>query len=262
MSRVTSDPLNRPTRSPLTLRRSTVLLSSLSVLTVALAGAHADDSPLALTDLAEYRRALVARESEPVPPLVTYRTLWDHPAAHEGKRVQIEARIVRRFQQGSVGTFPPLVEAWAVTPLGEPICLVYPAPSSPAKADAAPGRENVRFVGTYLRRIRYAGGDVDRLAPLIVGPAPPRVPPRTARTPASVATDRAGDPLNDGLLAAVAALVVVLILGWQHLRRPVTRTSVLEPGPAPQFEESSSEDRFFSKPGQDASNDDTAVDRA
>lgn len=260
MSSTTADRSGRR-ENRLAISRQWIVLLTLNVLTVAIAGARADDSPLALTDLAEYRRALVAREpEEPRPPLVTYRTLWDHSAAYQGKRVQIEGRVVRRFQQGSVGTFPALVEAWAVTPFGEPICLVYPAPSSPAKADAAPGRENVRFVGTYLRRIRYAGADVDRLAPLIVGPAPPRVPSRSARIPESVAADEAGSRFNDGILAALAGLAVVMVLVWQHLRKPLTRTSLLEPGPAPQFEASPPKNPFVPNAGQDASNDDTAVD--
>jgi hypothetical protein len=195
--------------------------------------ARGDESPLALADLADYRRALTARDPEPRPSAVSYRELWEHPARYQGTRIQVEGRIVRRFRQGAVGTFPPLVEAWAVTPLGEPFCLVYPTP----KEEAPTVRDNVRFVGTYLKRIRYLGADVDRLAPLIVGPRPPSSPTRSASRPKG----RPGHSVNDWILGTAAAMVVVAVLAWQHLRKPTSRTSILESERPPLFEPTPSE---------------------
>ncbi|SIN81699.1 hypothetical protein SAMN05444166_1063 [Singulisphaera sp. GP187] len=197
--------------------------------------ARADDAPLAVADLAAYRRALIARDAEPAPALIRFRELWDHPARYEGARVQVEGRIVRRFRQGAFGTFPPLVEAWAVTASGDPFCWVYPAPNP--KAESPTVRENVRFVGTFLKRIRYQGADVERLAPLIVGPRPPASPPRTARPPVL----RSGNAVNDWILGIAGAAVVIAVLAWQHLRKPVSRTTSFEPGPAPQFDSPLSE---------------------
>lgn len=207
-----------------------VRLLACLLLGLANASTQGDDSPLALTDLADYRRALVARGSERAPALIRFRELWDHATKYEGTRVQVEGRIVRRFRQGAYGTFPPLVEAWAVTPSGDPFCWVYPAPRDDTTAPS--GQENVRFVGTYLKRIRYQGADVERLAPLIVGPRPPSFPRRVAR-PAVV---RSRNAVNDWVLGLACAAVVVAVIAWQALRRPVSRPSSLEWGPAPQFE--------------------------
>ena len=59
--------------------------------------------------------------------MVGFRELWDHPETYRGRRVQVEGRVVRRFRQGAFGTFPPLDEVWAVSPAGDPFCLVFPA---------------------------------------------------------------------------------------------------------------------------------------
>lgn len=224
--------------------------------------ARADDSALALTDLPEYRRALVARESDPRPEPVSYRTLWDRSAAYQGKRVQVEGRVVRRFHQGGVGTFPPLVEAWAVTTRGEPFCLVYPAPRKGTPAPTGPAE--VRFVGTYLKRIRYAGGDVDRLAPLIVGPQPPTVADRPSPFRALGPQPRPGsNRRNDWLLAAGAGVVVVMVLAWHALRKPSPRTADVEGGPAPRFDDGRDDavDVGPGRGGQETSNDDRGVGR-
>lgn len=197
--------------------------------------AAAGDSPLALSDLAAYRKALIAGPAQPPAQAVGYRALWEHPQAYEGKRVQVEGRIVRRFRQGAVGTFPALIEAWAVTPAGEPSCWIFPDAAGPAPAGAA----TVRFVGTFLRRIRYEGADVPRLAPLIVGPSAPSAAPSPPPAP------RAGFSPVDWALGVAAALTVALVLFWQHARRPPAR---FQPGPAPSFEDGTS-------PGNDASGD-------
>jgi hypothetical protein len=193
-----------------------------------------DETPLNLADLADYRRALTPRDSEPRPTVVSYRELWEHPERYQGTRIQVEGRIVRRFRQGTVGTFPPLVEAWAVTPLGEPFCWVYPAP----KAEAPAVRDSVRFVGTYLKRIRYQGADVDRLAPLIVGPRPPASLPRAASRPNASSGHYS---VTDWILGTAAAVIVMAVLAWQHLRKPISRLMILESEPPPLFEPTPSE---------------------
>src|SRR6185437_9218161 len=102
-----------------------------------------------------------------------------HPDRYQGRRVQVEGRLVRRFRQDAIGKFPALVEAWAVSPAGDPFCLVFPATAGKSE----PGPATVRFEGTFLKLIRYQGGDVARLAPLLVGPQAPVAAAPTATLP-------------------------------------------------------------------------------
>ena len=186
-----------------------------------------------LTDLAVYRRALEPFPPSARPQRLRYRDFWNHEPAREGGLVQVEGRIVRRFRQGAIGTFPPLVEAWAVTPLGEPYCWVYPE-----NGEKRPfTNQTVRFEGTYLRKVRYEGGDVARVAPLIVGPRAPvsfsaQESPDSKRPPLSRG-------LGDWVLGGLALFVVVGVLIWQYLNRPVSMSTpgqsgfATEPRPKP-----------------------------
>jgi hypothetical protein len=188
------------------------LLGLLGGLSAGLAGAASGEAPLELADLAAYRAALDDRNGANVAPLpASFRELWEHPEAFGGRRVQVEGRLVRRFRQPAVGTFPALSEVWMTNPSGDPLCLVYPASGEPP---ASP-RQPVRFVGTYLRRIRYQGGDVPRLAPLIVGPRPPAP---IALSPAHFPTRAKADAWIDWAIGIAVAVVVALVLGRQHLR--------------------------------------------
>ncbi len=152
------------------------------------------DDRLGLADLAAYRAALSgkatiddARPSDPPAP-VGFRDLWERSEAYRGRRVTIRGRLERTFRQGAVGSFPPLVEAWVFSASGDPICVVFPRPETPAGGASAigsapdsaddhrqdgraggsampgPGRL-VRFTGTFLKTVRYPAGDGERLAP-------------------------------------------------------------------------------------------------
>src|SRR5690606_36392474 len=68
----------------------------------------------------------------------------------------------------------------------------------------------------FLRRIRYSGADGERLAPLIVGPGPPGVSVKPRGDGLAGMADLAG---LEGWIAAILGVVVVAILGLQHLRR-------------------------------------------
>jgi hypothetical protein len=190
-----------------------------------------DDTPLALADLPAYRDALEAKTRDPARPL-QFRDLWDHPEAFRGQYVEVEGRIVRRFHQPAKGTFPAIVEAWAVAPSGDLLCLVYPEPA----VQVVPAQNQItRFRGTFLKRLRYQSADGDRLAPLIVGSAPPMAginpPARSLELPGwSMQTD--------WVLGLAMGSLVALVLAFQHLRRPARRTldiphtdPVFEPAP-------------------------------
>ncbi len=198
--------------------------------------AGAEDTSLSLADLGPYRLALETPSTTPAPArAVTFRDLWDHAATYQGERVQVVGRVVRRFRQGALGTFPPLTEIWAVNPAGDPFCLVFPTSET---ADAAPG-SSVRFAGTYLRRLRYQGGDTARLAPLIVGHAPPTITIPAPLKKALPSIDFSVG-LSDGSwtryewgIALFLAALIGLMLARRHLRRP-TRSQP-EDDPAPEF---------------------------
>ena len=190
--------------------------------------ARADEPTLTLADLAAYQAALSAKADTP-PARVGFRDLWGAPERYRGRLVQVEGRLVRRFRQDAFGTFPPLAEAWAVSPAGDPFCLIFPDPASPASpALGTP----VRFVGTFLKRVRYRAGDGPRLAPLIVGGGPPVASARVSTV--SKTPRRFGSTLDWTAGLAVAALVA-LFLARMHLNKPVALTPGRAMDPPPDF---------------------------
>ncbi|WP_435017292.1 hypothetical protein TA3x_004896 [Tundrisphaera sp. TA3] len=202
----------------------------------------AGDSALTLADLEGYRRALSEPATGPAAP-VAFRDLWDRPGEFVGRRVRIAGRVARIFRQPPVGTFPGLVEAWAVAPTGEPTCLVFPDKGGAPKIQIG---ESVEFEGTYLKRLRYPGGDADRLAPLLVGPAPPsRANPGT---PSGAARPWATADLMVGLGVAAA---VALLLARRHLARPARPIRERGTDPEPEFDDGGEPPRleFVDAPG-------------
>jgi hypothetical protein len=192
-----------------------------------LAGLARDDGTLSLADLAAYRAAIDPdKPAAPAPKPAGFRDLWDRPAEYQGRRVAVQGRVERVFHQGAVGQFPALAEVWVIDPATDPLCLVFPeSPDNPAPK---PG-DRVHFDGTFLRRIRYRGGDVDRLAPLIVGPGHPAVEPLAMSGPPA-----SRSPF-EGVVVAVLAATVVLALLRAHLRRPLRRPIV--DAPPPEFQD-------------------------
>ena len=191
---------------------------------------HGDTPQVTLADLADYRAALETRLDPSAVPLVTFADLWNHPEAHQGGLVRVEGRVARLFRQPGVGQFPPLAEAWITSPRGEPVCVVFP--TGPGSESPRPGDE-VRFAGTFLRRIAYQGGDTERLAPLIVGPGLPDV--LAAGSPA--ATDPLGsifgaDHAADWGIGLMLGLGVVWFLLRRHLSRPPALAAPVGPPPA------------------------------
>lgn len=174
-----------------------------------------DRSSLGLADLPAYKKALEDRGGGPSEP-VGFRDLWSHPERYRGRRVRVEGRVVRRFHQAAVGAFPPLSETWIVNHEGDPICLVCPMPEDRERSEIGPGK-TVRFVGIFLRQVRYSGGDSARLAPLIIGGRAPvnlsKQEPRTEDVPF-------GWSRTDWALGAGLAGLVALVLIRQAFRKP------------------------------------------
>lgn len=184
----------------------------------------AEEAALTLGDLEAYRLALSDRAAGAIPS-ASFRDLWDRPGDHLGRKVRVSGRVARIFRQPPIGAFPALVEAWATSPAGDPFCLVFPDPGRETPLRIG---EPVEFTGTYLKRLRYHGGDVDRLAPLLVGPEPPSQSAPSA--PPSFAWTRSTTDVAVGLVAASA---VALLLARRHLLRPARR--VEDAGPPPEF---------------------------
>lgn len=199
-----------------------------AALALMLARQAVDDQPLGLAELEAYHAALEAGPSGEAVA-ATFRDLWDRPDAFRGRRVRVEGTIARRFRQGPVGDFPPLTELWVATPDRNLICLVHPDPGEAPPAKAPAEGSKVRFEGTFLKRVRYRGGDVDRLAPLVVGPGPPEVVD-TAR----MLMDRGAWGRIDWMVGVVAAAVVLMALLRVGLHRSGRRPP-RNPGPPPEF---------------------------
>jgi len=199
-----------------------VILAGLAML-LALATIDEPGAPLGPADLVAYRAALRADSTDGAPTPVGFRQLWDRPEEFRGRVVTVEGQLRRRFRQPAIGEFPALVESWLVTEAGDSLCAV--APATDGSAGPALGTR-VRFTGTYLKRLRYPGGDVERLAPLVVGPAPPTVLPRRA-VPIRPAF---GSISNGALIAAVGLLVAWTIVRARWIR-PGRRPRRADPEP-------------------------------
>jgi hypothetical protein len=203
------------------------------LLLIAATLAQTDEAPLSLADLEAYRVAL-ARQPDASAPLVRFRDLWDRPEAFAGRPVMVEGRLARIFRQPRLGEFPPLVEAWVVSEVGDPFCVVFADENGNHSPEIG---TSVRFSGTFLRRIKYQGGDTARIVPLIVGPRPPSsLTPRTSFELWSWSS-------VDWIMGLGAAGVIALFLARRHYSRPVAPPVALEPHPVFIDGESEAEER-------------------
>jgi len=210
------------------------------VLATLLAAAQAeDDGPLGLADLAAEHAAATGRDATTEPPrAVGFRTLWDRPDDWRGRRVIVRGRIARVFRQAAFGGFPPLVEAWIEEPPGNLFCAVF-KPDGDDRTIAAGA--SVAFTGTFLRRLRYAADDGDRLAPLIVGAEPPRVEARAPSRPLDFRPDAPAPAWSDstwGVGLFVGLATAAALLAWRTLSRPAPIRRGRRPtsaDPEPQF---------------------------
>lgn len=176
---------------------------------------------LSLADIPAYRDALAGFD-ETTPRPVSFRDLWDHPDAYRGHRVQVIGRVARRFRAEASGELPPRREWWLATESGDLLCVV-----TPDRGDGIPDGARVSVDGTSLGLIRYASGDVTRMAPLIVGPVPPVMETATA----SPASDwRAAE----WVVGVLAAMIVLLVLARSFARRPPPARR--DAGPPVEFE--------------------------
>jgi hypothetical protein len=186
---------------------------------------QADDAPIGLADLEAYRMALSSKPDESAP-LVLFRDLWDRPEAYAGKPVTVEGRLARRFKQPRLGDFPPLVEAWVVSEVGDPFCIVFAEENGTNPLEIG---SSVRFSGKFLRRIKYQAGDTARIVPLIVGPGSPSL-----LAGSQSETDRAietASKMVECVMALGISAMVMFLLVRLHFSRQVGPPRRFEPDP-------------------------------
>jgi hypothetical protein len=201
------------------------------------------ETRIGLADLTAYRSALRGNataddfRASDSPRPVSFPELWACAKEWQGRRVLITGKVARIFRQGSVGGFPPLVEAWLSTPAGDLLCIVFPEGESQEKKSSLTLGKQITFTGTFLRSIRYLAADQARLAPLIVGDRQPDRPAASADK--ELATDRylrgiGGIQSLDHereqefeswswgswWIGLPLGLVAMGVLAWQHLRGP------------------------------------------
>jgi hypothetical protein len=182
-----------------------------------------DGIGLAVDDLPEYLAALLQPAPGAVSSVTPFRDLWTRPDDFRGKLVGVRGHVAREFSTPASGELPARTEVWLVQEDGNLICAVVP------RRDAAAfvGR-SVEIRGTSLGLIRYRAGDVIRLAPLVVGPGPPRVLPGRSGSHSRSIWD------GTSWLIASAAIVVVLAFLARAFARRRSRPRV-EPGPSVEF---------------------------
>ncbi len=179
---------------------------------------RADDvDSLTIRNINAYQEALQPLDPSEAPPLVRFRDLWENPDEFLGRQLRIEGIPRRRFRQEAIGELPPLVELWIASSQGNLTCLVYPKPRS---GDQIPLGRLVHFTGTSLGRIQY-DADQSRVAPLLVGPEPPRL----IKASDQDRSESTSSLLNefDWLLGLIAVLLVCSTLARVLLLRPQRR---------------------------------------
>lgn len=186
-------------------------MSAATILIVVLLTQTAGVDGLSLADLPAYAAALKDAGSDRPTP-VTFRELWSEPKSHRGRKIEVSGRVARVFRAPAQGELPPRIEIWVDQ--GENLLCVVVPDRVPPDGLVRPGRV-VAISGTFLGSVRYSGGDVERLAPLIVGPGP-------VRSLDDAASSRV--PTNwsapTWYAVAVGSILVGGLLAWRHSRRP------------------------------------------
>lgn len=166
---------------------------------------------VSLADLPAYAAALKTTNGDR-PAQVTFRELWSEPKSYRGRTVEVSGRVARIFRAPAQGELPPRIELWIAQGTNL-LCVVLPDRSRDGELVREGGF--VSISGTSLGVTRYSGGDVERLAPLIVGPGPARLvnDATSSREPTNWTT-------SVWSLAVIGSLIVAGFLARAHSRRP------------------------------------------
>ena len=163
-----------------------------------------DNGPLTIADLSAYRTAIDPNNGGRTRGFREFSRALGHTGRVSGATRSREGRVVTVFHKGAAGQFPALAEVWLFNPESETTCIVFaetPDHPSPKMGTI------VEFSGTFLRVVRYRGGDVDRLAPLIVGTEPPRMEKPSADVLTSI-----NSPFDTVAILLIGGIVVLALV--------------------------------------------------
>jgi hypothetical protein len=100
-----------------------------------------------------------------------------------------------------------------------------------SKQSPEPG-QTVQFTGTFLKMVRYAGGDGPRLAPLIAGDRPPVLALETTKAGAVRRRGRSAEGFMpqasmpaSWLLGLTMTMLIAAALAWQYSRAQLWQPS-------------------------------------
>lgn len=187
-----------------------------------------DRTPMSFRDNAAYALLLDrARRKTPSELAAASRRdlvlthLWEHPELYRGVPIHLLGTAMRVLRyESKLSKNGWLYEAWIITPETSRVpyaCVFEDAPKGlPIGPDIS---ERVVFNGYFLKIMKYAAGDVDRGAPVLVG----RIgwEPRAASAPAE---HDGMSPTLRWTLIALAAMFFVSLARWLvQLRRFVAR---------------------------------------
>lgn len=187
--------------------------------------------PFGVADIPSYLSAL-QRTTRVPPRRVGFRDLWERPETLRGKAVSIDGRLVARFRATASGRLPSRTELWIDAGSGNLVCLVHPAHGSSPTSEAKIG-DPIRFEGTFLRMIPYQGGDVPRIAPLVVGPRAAETTPSDRKSRPTL------DPKSESwdwmIGLGVGGFVIIVILGSALGSRRSRPSAIERTSEAPTF---------------------------
>jgi hypothetical protein len=157
---------------------------------------------------------------------VLYTQLWEQPEKYRGALIELRLHLQRGLShaapENSAGV-KTVYEAWGWTDESKSLPYLVVFSELPPQMPLGPDiRENVTFVGYFLKTMAYEASDKPRAAPLLIG----RVRWQTSRAGGSSAADQRGlfwwTLLGGGLVLLVGVGV------WIYRRR-VARAATLHP---------------------------------
>jgi len=156
---------------------------------------------------------------------ITFAHLFQEPEKYRGEVVHYEGRLtrVRRFETPrdikSAYDIPYQYEGWIFDPLvhgANPMCVIFT--ELPAPIDVKEKLEQyVAFDGYFFKTWRYAGGDHERISPILIGKSPVlKKPAEVGLTDRTITFSSAMITAFLGMVALVIALIIALSVWYRR----------------------------------------------
>jgi hypothetical protein len=215
-----------------------------------------DKTAIGLRDMAAYRMLLErARETPPAElarksrrDVLSYQ-IWERPEHYRGVPIHLLGTVLRVLTyETKLSPRGRLYEAWMVTSDSQRnpyVCVFEDAPKGFPIGDQL--NERVVFNGSFLKLMRYQGGDSLRVSPLLVG--------RIGWVPAAAPGGAASRKPFLWMAVAVAIMFVITFFRWMtSLRRalsPRSRPQLRYEHPSDQISADELADWVASQPDED-----------